>query len=190
MKAHDFFDRLSNHLATRRIPSLKKEDIIRQLGEALSLIEFRDGYYTHIMLDPKDRKQKFHYYDEMPVAVKDFIMQFLSLQRHAILDFIYELEKIGFQKIGSYFSYRGPTYIEKIKNDVMDPSSENNDENEQLWSSWLHANEVCYLLKTTQHVLQHYREKGVLSYSNIGTSYFYKVSDVREFLDRLESQSN
>ncbi|WP_418915792.1 helix-turn-helix domain-containing protein [Alistipes ihumii] len=42
--------------------------------------------------------------------------------------------------------------------------------------------DVCRLLNITKRTLQSYRDKRILPYTNIGGKFFYRESDVAEYL--------
>lgn len=47
---------------------------------------------------------------------------------------------------------------------------------------WLDTQEVCMLLKISKRTLQYYRTNGTVPYSQIGSKFYYKVSDLEELL--------
>ena len=49
-------------------------------------------------------------------------------------------------------------------------------------ADWLHNGDVCKLLNISKRTLQHYRDTGVLSFSQIGHKCYYKREDVERLL--------
>lgn len=49
---------------------------------------------------------------------------------------------------------------------------------------WMDNQDVCELLHISKRTLQHYRDKGILPFSQIGAKIYYKASDVDEFLGK------
>jgi len=47
---------------------------------------------------------------------------------------------------------------------------------------WLDIQETCLLLKISKRTLQAYRDKGILSFSQIGGKIYFKVIDIEEHL--------
>ena len=47
---------------------------------------------------------------------------------------------------------------------------------------WLDGQDVCLLLNLTKRTLQSYRNKRILPYTSIGGKFFYRKSDVTEYL--------
>jgi hypothetical protein len=53
-----------------------------------------------------------------------------------------------------------------------------------LREKWLDNQDVCLLLKVSSRTLQHYRDKGVLSFSQFGNKIYYKASDIERHLEK------
>ncbi len=49
-------------------------------------------------------------------------------------------------------------------------------------TDWLHNGDVCKLLNISKRTLQHYRDTGVLPFSQIGHKCYYRREDVERFL--------
>ena len=49
-------------------------------------------------------------------------------------------------------------------------------------TDWLHNGDVCQLLNISKRTLQHYRDTGVLPFSQIGHKCYYKREDVEKLL--------
>ena len=49
-------------------------------------------------------------------------------------------------------------------------------------TDWLHNGDVCKLLNISKRTLQHYRDTGVLPFSQIGHKCYYKREDVERLL--------
>ena len=49
-------------------------------------------------------------------------------------------------------------------------------------TNWLHNGDVCKLLNISKRTLQHYRDTGVLPFSQIGHKCYYKREDVERLL--------
>ena len=49
-------------------------------------------------------------------------------------------------------------------------------------TDWLHNGDVCKLLNISKRTLQHYRDTGVLPFSQIGHKCYYKREDVETLL--------
>jgi len=49
-------------------------------------------------------------------------------------------------------------------------------------TDWLHNGDVCRLLNISKRTLQHYRDTGVLPFTQIGHKYYYKCEDVEVLL--------
>jgi hypothetical protein len=51
-----------------------------------------------------------------------------------------------------------------------------------LSESWLDIPETCALLKVSKRTLQAYRDKGILSFSQIGDKIYFRASDIEAHL--------
>ena len=49
-------------------------------------------------------------------------------------------------------------------------------------TDWLHNGDVCRLLNISKRTLQHYRDTGVLPFSQIGHKCYYRREDVERLL--------
>lgn len=49
---------------------------------------------------------------------------------------------------------------------------------------WLDNQEFMLLMKVSKRTAQHYRDSGIISFSQIGSKIFYKLSDVEELLKK------
>lgn len=47
---------------------------------------------------------------------------------------------------------------------------------------WLDNQELMQLLKVSKRTAQHYRDSGLISFSQVGNKIYYKLSDVEELL--------
>ena len=57
-------------------------------------------------------------------------------------------------------------------------------------TDWLHNGDVCKLLNISKRTLQHYRDTGVLPFSQIGHKCYYKREDVGQLLETKSVKSN
>ena len=57
-------------------------------------------------------------------------------------------------------------------------------------TDWLHNGDVCKLLNISKRTLQHYRDTGVLPFSQIGHKCYYKCEDVGRLLETKSVKSN
>ncbi len=51
---------------------------------------------------------------------------------------------------------------------------------------WMDAQDVLFTLSVTNRTLQTYRDKGMLSYTQVGQKYYYKPEDVEKLLDSVK----
>ena len=49
---------------------------------------------------------------------------------------------------------------------------------------WLDNQEMMQMLKISKRTSQHYRDSGMISFSQVGNKIYYKLSDVEELLKR------
>ena len=49
---------------------------------------------------------------------------------------------------------------------------------------WLDNQELMQLLKISKRTAQHYRDSGMISYSQVGNKIYYRLSDVEELLKK------
>ena len=54
---------------------------------------------------------------------------------------------------------------------------------------WLDNQELMQLLKISKRTAQHYRDSGLISFSQVGNKIYYKLSDVEELLKRHYNKS-
>ena len=54
---------------------------------------------------------------------------------------------------------------------------------------WLDNNELMQLLKISKRTAQHYRDSGLISFSQVGNKIYYKLSDIEELLKRHYNKS-
>lgn len=47
---------------------------------------------------------------------------------------------------------------------------------------WLDNQELMQLLKLSKRTLQHYRDSGLISFSQVGSKIYYKLADVEDLL--------
>ena len=57
-------------------------------------------------------------------------------------------------------------------------------------TDWLHNGDVCKLLNISKRTLQHYRDTGVLPFSQIGHKCYYKREDVDRLLETKSVKSD
>ena len=56
-------------------------------------------------------------------------------------------------------------------------------------TDWLHNGDVCQLLNISKRTLQHYRDIGVLPFTQIGHKCYYKREDVERLLQSKSEKS-
>ena len=56
-------------------------------------------------------------------------------------------------------------------------------------TDWLHNGDVCKLLNISKRTLQHYRDTGVLPFSQIGHKCYYRREDVELLLQSKSEKS-
>ena len=61
--------------------------------------------------------------------------------------------------------------------------------NESKQEKWLNNPETCNILNISVRTLQNYRDKGLISFSQIGSKIYYKLTDIHEFLERHYNKS-
>jgi len=49
---------------------------------------------------------------------------------------------------------------------------------------WLDNQELMQMLKISKRTAQHYRDTGVISFSQVGNKIYYKLSDIEEMLQK------
>lgn len=49
---------------------------------------------------------------------------------------------------------------------------------------WLDNQEMMQMLKISKRTAQHYRDSGMISFSQVGNKIYYKLSDIEELLKR------
>jgi len=55
---------------------------------------------------------------------------------------------------------------------------------------WMDNQEVCILLDISKRTLQTYRDKGILSFSQIGHKCYYRVKDIEQFVAGAKMKTN
>jgi hypothetical protein len=185
MNTHAFFDHLNNLLTSGSDLSDYRMALINKLEEALSLIEFKDGIYTHKRLTLKDTEDSPVSYDEMPEKVKREISGFLEIQRNAIMKFMDLIKNEGYYKVGDKtIHYKPPTITKEMRNRLSEPSPQYPDEILAPGIEWLDIEAVCLMLKISKRTLQSYRDRGILPFSQFGSKFYYNASDIRNILDK------
>ena len=53
-------------------------------------------------------------------------------------------------------------------------------------SKWMDNTEVCELLQISPRTLQSYRDKGTLSYSQIGRKCYYRTTDIEQLISQSQ----
>lgn len=56
-------------------------------------------------------------------------------------------------------------------------------------TGWLHNGDVCHLLNISKRTLQHYRDTGVLPFTQIGHKCYYRREDVEQLLQIKSDKS-
>jgi len=60
-----------------------------------------------------------------------------------------------------------------------------------LSEKWLDNQDVCQLLHVSKRTLQHYRDAGIIAYSQIGSKIYYRAADIEKHLkNHYKSSSN
>ncbi len=54
---------------------------------------------------------------------------------------------------------------------------------------WLDNQEFCQLLKISKRTSQNYRDQGLVSFSQVGSKVYYRLSDVHEMLEKHTRQA-
>lgn len=54
---------------------------------------------------------------------------------------------------------------------------------------WLGNKELMDLLKISKRTAQHYRDNGIISFSQVGSKIYYKLSDVEELMKKHYNKS-
>lgn len=54
---------------------------------------------------------------------------------------------------------------------------------------WLDNKELMDLLKISKRTAQHYRDNGIISFSQVGSKIYYKLSDVEELMSKHYNKS-
>ena len=55
---------------------------------------------------------------------------------------------------------------------------------------WMDNQEVCILLNISKRTLQSYRDRGILSFSQIGHKCYYRVKDIERFVADAKTNTN
>ena len=53
-----------------------------------------------------------------------------------------------------------------------------------LSEKWLDNQDVCQLLRISKRTLQHYRDSGLIPFSQIGSKIYYKATDIEAHLKK------
>ena len=72
--------------------------------------------------------------------------------------------------------------IEQINKRLSEKEKEPKDQ-------WLDNPELMQLLKISKRTAQHYRDSGIISFSQVGNKIYYKLADVEELLKRHYNKS-
>lgn len=82
--------------------------------------------------------------------------------------------------------------FEKMKKSFQDFADEIKQECgiDQHNDKWLSNDQVCSLLQISKRSLQHYRDSGIISHSQICNKFYYKLSDVEDLIERSTKNSN
>jgi len=59
-----------------------------------------------------------------------------------------------------------------------------NEKVNQLKEKWLDNQELIQLLKISKRTAQHYRDSGLISFSQVGNKIYYKLSDIEQMLQK------
>jgi excisionase family DNA binding protein len=54
---------------------------------------------------------------------------------------------------------------------------------ENVVNKWISSDEVCHLLMISKRTLQTYRDRGILSFAQVGRKIYYKASDIDAYLE-------
>lgn len=77
--------------------------------------------------------------------------------------------------------FEGISKIEKMLEEINSKlSSISSEESRQ---AWINNKEACEFLGVTSRTLQSYRDKGIISFSQVGSKIYYKVSDLEKHLE-------
>ena len=68
--------------------------------------------------------------------------------------------------------------LDKITSQLNELGKQNS-----LSEKWLDNQDVCIILKISTRTLQNYRDKGILSFSQINNKIYYKSSDIEKHLE-------
>jgi len=68
--------------------------------------------------------------------------------------------------------------LDKITSQLNELGKQNS-----LSEKWLDNQDVCIILKISTRTLQNYRDKGILSFSQINNKLYYKSSDIEKHLE-------
>jgi excisionase family DNA binding protein len=75
--------------------------------------------------------------------------------------------------------------LDEIKSrlEVIDSKLESIQKSKPLKEDWLTNQEVAKVLNVTPRTLQNYRDKGIISFSQVGSKIYYKVADIEKHLE-------
>lgn len=74
--------------------------------------------------------------------------------------------------------------FERIEKKLDEIQSGIDQRNNQPKDTWLDNQEFMQLLKISKRTAQHYRDAGLISFSQVGNKIYYKLSDVQAMLEK------
>lgn len=74
--------------------------------------------------------------------------------------------------------------FERIQRKLDEIQSGIDQRNKQPKESWLDNQEFMQLLKISKRTAQHYRDSGLISFSQVGNKIYYKLTDVEAMLEK------
>ena len=66
----------------------------------------------------------------------------------------------------------------------IDAKLETKSKDQPLSEIWLDVSETCQVLKVSKRTLQHYRDNGILPFSQISGKIYFRASDIDEHLKK------
>lgn len=66
--------------------------------------------------------------------------------------------------------------------DRIDAKLETKSKEQPLSEVWLDVSETCQVLKISKRTLQHYRDNGILPFSQISGKIYFRAADIEEHL--------
>ena len=70
----------------------------------------------------------------------------------------------------------------KIMKKVEDIQRQLNAKEKQPKEIWIDNEDLSKMLKVTKRTIQNYRDNGIISFSQVGSKLYYRLSDVEEML--------